>query len=100
MCLQAIARYSIANIVPLGGKASFAEIGERTGLGEQMATRLLRHAMTMRIFREPEPGYVGHTKASKLIASSQMNAWLRIGTEEMWPAATKVRRPTIFLSCL
>lgn len=57
-----------------------------------MITRLLRHAMTMRIFCEAEPGQAAHTKASKLIANPHMNAWLTIGTHQMWPAATKVRR--------
>ncbi|KAI1379802.1 sterigmatocystin 8-O-methyltransferase [Hypoxylon crocopeplum] len=90
VCLQAISRYSIANLVPLGGRISFAELAKQTGLKDQMVMRLLRHAMTMRVFREPEPGLVAHTKASKLIASSHMNAWLRIGTHEMWPAATKM----------
>ncbi|KAI1089145.1 sterigmatocystin 8-O-methyltransferase [Rostrohypoxylon terebratum] len=90
VCLQAISRYGIANLVPSGGRVSFADLAKQTGLEEQMIARLLRHAMTMRIFREPEPGQVAHTKASKLIASSHMNAWLRIGTHEMWPAATKM----------
>ncbi|KAI2601754.1 sterigmatocystin 8-O-methyltransferase [Hypoxylon sp. NC1633] len=96
VCLQAISRYGIANLVPLGGHTSFAELAKQTGLEDQMITRLLRHAMTMRIFREPEPGQVAHTKASKLIASSHMNAWLKIGTHEMWPAATKEPNQTGF----
>ncbi|KAI0148064.1 sterigmatocystin 8-O-methyltransferase [Hypoxylon sp. NC0597] len=90
VCLQAISRYGITSLVPVGGHISFAELAKQTGLEDQMITRLLRHAMTMRIFREPEPGQVAHTKASKSIASSHMNAWLRIGTHEMWPAATKM----------
>ncbi|KAK3329993.1 S-adenosyl-L-methionine-dependent methyltransferase [Apodospora peruviana] len=91
VCMQAIARYGIASMVPPGDQMmSFADIGKRTGLGEQMAARLLRHAMTMRVFREPEPGLVAHTKASRLLASPEMTAWMRIGTEEMWPAATKM----------
>ncbi|KAI0023442.1 sterigmatocystin 8-O-methyltransferase [Xylariomycetidae sp. FL0641] len=90
VCLQAISRYGIANLVPLGGHVSYAELAKQTGLEDQMITRLLRHAMTMRVFCEPETGQVAHTKASKLIASSHMNAWLGIGTNEMWPAATKM----------
>lgn len=69
---------------------SFSEIGQQTGLGEQMVDRLLRHAMTMWIFREPEPGMVAHTRASRMLASVEMTAWMRVGTEDMWPAATKV----------
>ncbi|KAM7218646.1 6-hydroxytryprostatin B O-methyltransferase [Rhypophila decipiens] len=87
---QAIARYNIAAMIPPHGSTSFADIGSRTGLGTQMTSRLLRHAMTMRIFHEPTPGTVSHTRASRMLASPEMNAWMRIGTEEMWPAATKM----------
>ncbi|KAM7195870.1 6-hydroxytryprostatin B O-methyltransferase [Rhypophila sp. PSN 637] len=87
---QAIARYNIAAIVPPHGSTSFADLGSRTGLGTQMTSRLLRHAMTMRIFHEPTPGTVSHTRASRMLASPEMNAWMRIGTGEMWPAATKM----------
>ena len=79
-------------MVPSGGSLSFAEIAEKTGLAEQMVARLLRHAITMRIFYEPEPGVVAHTKASKILTDPVTNDWLRAGTEEMWPAATKVSR--------
>jgi hypothetical protein len=77
-------------MIPPGGQTSYGDIAEQTGLSEQIVLRLLRHAMTMRVFREPEPGMVAHTKVSKTLANPVMNDWLRIGTEEMWPAATKV----------
>ncbi|KAI2602759.1 S-adenosyl-L-methionine-dependent methyltransferase [Hypoxylon sp. NC1633] len=88
--LQAIARFNIASMVPLGGQATFAEISSQTGLDERHVRRLLRHATTMRVFCEPQPGVITHTKASKMLASSEGNDWLRVGTEEMWPAATKM----------
>ncbi|KAM7191681.1 6-hydroxytryprostatin B O-methyltransferase [Rhypophila sp. PSN 637] len=90
VCMQAIARYGIANIVPPGGRSTFKDIGTQSGLGEQMAGRLLRHAITMRIFCEPEPGVVAHTQASRMLASPQMRAWVTIGTGDMWPAATRL----------
>ncbi|THV44382.1 hypothetical protein BGAL_0657g00010 [Botrytis galanthina] len=90
LCQQAITRYSIATMVPAGGRISFADIAKQTPLTEQMVTRLLRHAMTMRIFYEPEPGFVAHTKASKILTDPVTNDWLGAGTEEMWPASTKV----------
>lgn len=78
-------------MVPAGGRISFADIAKQTPLTEQMVTRLLRHAMTMRIFYEPEPGFVAHTKASKILTDPVTNDWLGAGTEEMWPASTKAR---------
>lgn len=78
-------------MVPAGGKTSFAEIAKQTGLTEQLVGRILRHAMTMRIFHEPEPGIVAHTRASKILTDPLTNNWLRVGTEEMWSASTKAR---------
>lgn len=77
-------------MVPLGGKVSFADIAKGTPLTEQTVGRLLRHAITMHIFQEPEAGFVSHTKFSKILVNSTTNDWLRAGTEELWPASTKV----------
>lgn len=73
-----------------GGKISFADIAKSTGISEQIVCRLMRHAMTMRIFYEPEPGFVSHTKASRILADPIASDWLKAGTDEMWPAAVHV----------
>lgn len=88
--MQAIATFKVADMVPANGRVSFVDIAKATPMTEQMTARLLRHAMTMRIFCEPEPGMVAHTAASKILRHSAANDWLQAGTEEMWPAATKV----------
>ncbi|KJZ69765.1 hypothetical protein HIM_10848 [Hirsutella minnesotensis 3608] len=90
ICLQAISRFSIASMVPPGGTVSFAEVADRTGLSEQLVRRLLRHAMTMRIFREPEPGLISHTRSSRMLRNPIVNDWIKCGTNEMWPAAPKM----------
>lgn len=91
ICLQTITRFKIASMIPADGEVSFAEIAAQIdGLSEQMVCRLLRHAMTLRVFREPTPGMVAHTRASKALTNPIMNAWLRNGSHEMWPAAVKV----------
>lgn len=91
VCLKAISHLDIATIVPLGGQISFEEISTRTGLPVQMVRRFLRHAMTMRIFRELESGMVAHTKASRALTVPHMNDWLKVGSEEVWPASVKVK---------
>ncbi|KAI0173473.1 S-adenosyl-L-methionine-dependent methyltransferase [Hypoxylon sp. FL1284] len=90
VCLQTIAEFHIADMVPPYGRVSFGEIAKQTPMTEQMTARILRHGMTMRIFCEPEPGMVAHTAASKLLNHSAANDWLEGGTQEMWPAATKL----------
>lgn len=79
-------------MIPPGGRVAFGTIAKQTGLSEDMTRRLLRHAMTMRVFYEPEPGMVSHTAASKMLSKPGMSDWLRVGTEEMWPASVKVIR--------
>ncbi|KAK8024992.1 sterigmatocystin 8-O-methyltransferase [Apiospora arundinis] len=90
LCLEAIAEFKVADVVPLNSSVSFADIAKQTPMTEQMTARILRHAMTMRVFHEPEPGMVAHTAASKALHHSGANDWLRAGTQEMWPAATKM----------
>ncbi|OAG01873.1 putative Sterigmatocystin 8-O-methyltransferase [Paraphaeosphaeria sporulosa] len=65
------------------------DIARDTPLTTDMTARLLRHAMTMRIFRETSPGIVAHTAASRTLHKSAANDWLQAGTTEMWPAAVK-----------
>ncbi|KAI1470345.1 S-adenosyl-L-methionine-dependent methyltransferase [Daldinia caldariorum] len=89
LCLQAIAEFKIAEKVPPNGQVSFADIASQTPMTTDMTARILRHAMTMRVFREPEPGMVAHTAASKLLRHPAANDWLHAGAEEIWPAATK-----------
>ncbi|KAK4642918.1 hypothetical protein QC761_401620 [Podospora bellae-mahoneyi] len=92
VCLQFITRFSVADMVPAGGQISFGDVAAKVpGLTESIVGRLLRHAMTMHVFHEPQPGMVAHTKASKALQTNPvLNAWLRNGTHEMWPAAVKM----------
>ncbi|KAH9890829.1 sterigmatocystin 8-O-methyltransferase [Xylariomycetidae sp. FL2044] len=88
--LDAICRYNIANIIPPGGQVSFGEIAEKTKLDEPTVRRLLRHAISRRVLREPEPGMVAHTKVSRYLALPYINEWLSFGAREGWPAVTKM----------
>ncbi|KAI0871506.1 sterigmatocystin 8-O-methyltransferase [Hypoxylon argillaceum] len=86
---QFISYLGIAEMVPLGGQTSFQEIATKTGLSEVNVRRVLRHAITMRVFQEPEPGMVAHTSVSKAITDSSLNDWLKTASRDLWPAATK-----------
>ncbi|KAH9905813.1 S-adenosyl-L-methionine-dependent methyltransferase [Xylariomycetidae sp. FL2044] len=91
----AIVRFDLARLVPLddgggggGGEATFASLAAATGLGEAHLRRLLRHAISQRVFREPRPGVVSHTAASRLLAEDRDVAdWVRWAADECWPAA-------------
>ncbi|KAJ3566291.1 hypothetical protein NPX13_g7189 [Xylaria arbuscula] len=86
---QFISHLGIAEMVPLGGQISFQEIAAKTGLNEQIIGRILRFAITMRVFREPEPGMLAHSNVSKAITDSSLNDWLKAESRDLWPAATE-----------
>ncbi|GAW24153.1 hypothetical protein ANO14919_137340 [Xylariales sp. No.14919] len=94
--LQFISHLGIAEMVPLGGQTLFQEIATKTGLSELNIRRVLRHAITLRVFQEPEPGTVAHTNVSKAITDSSLNDWLKTASRDLWPAATKEINETAF----
>ncbi|RYP50588.1 hypothetical protein DL768_003933 [Monosporascus sp. mg162] len=77
-------------MIPPGGQVSFGEISKKTGLDEPLVRRLLRHAMAMRILKEPEPGLVAHTKISKFLTTPYINAWVSLGAQDGWPASARM----------
>ncbi|KAI1481891.1 sterigmatocystin 8-O-methyltransferase [Daldinia eschscholtzii] len=88
--IDAICRYHIVDMIPPGGQISFEDIAEKSGLDKGLVRRLLRHAMSMRILREPEPGMVAHTKISKFLTIPYINAWVNFETKDTWPATTRI----------
>jgi hypothetical protein len=77
-------------MIPPGGQISFDEIAEKTGLEQKAVRRLLRHAMGMRILREPEPEVVAHTSISKFLTIPYINGWVNFESRDTWPATTRV----------
>lgn len=50
--------------------------------------RTLRVAMTNHIFCEPSPGVIGHTAASRLLATdAELAAWVGFNAEDIYPAS-------------
>ncbi|KAI0173479.1 sterigmatocystin 8-O-methyltransferase [Hypoxylon sp. FL1284] len=88
--MDAVCRFNIVDMIPPGGQISYEEISKKSGLNEVLVKRLVRHAMTLRVLREPEPGMVAHTKISKFMTIPYINAWVSLGAREGWPAATKM----------
>jgi hypothetical protein len=76
---------------PVGAEMTFHEISNRCGLNELDVRRILRDAISHRVFREVRKGVVVHTAVSQLLAEDpQMRAWTGACVEEMWPAAVQV----------
>ena len=89
--LQVIVDFKIPHLIPLHGEMSYAEIAAKVGFPEYRVYRILRHAMTSRIFRESRPGYVAHTGPSAaFLRNSVLNDWVSFNLDEVWPADTKL----------
>ncbi|KAL5041838.1 hypothetical protein BDW71DRAFT_157729 [Aspergillus fruticulosus] len=89
--LRWIYHFKIAPAIPLDGAISYADVAAKTGVDEDHLKRMVRHAMTNRLFTEPEPGMVAHTASSALLVTSQaLNDWVGYTTEETFPASAKV----------
>lgn len=79
----------------MGGEATFAQIAEGCDLNVLDVRRILRHAMSNHIFKEPRKGVVAHTAVSKILAQDpQMQAWTGVCVEDMWPSAAQVQAST------
>ncbi len=79
--IAAINRWGLAKLVPIDGDISYQELAEETGVSESMLQRVLRYAMTSRLFRERD-GKVSHTPTSRLLVENQnLAAFVDLHTE-------------------
>lgn len=91
MSLHFIQQFNIAQLVPTSGATTtFAAIAAQCGLPEVDVRRLLRHAMTIRVFDEPREGEVIHTRASMLLREEGIHGWIGSTCQNGWPSATRV----------
>lgn len=91
MYLKLISQFDIAKKVPVDGEISFADLAADVGVEQGALARVLRLGIAFRIFREPRPGLIAHSAASRQIADDPLVAsWVGANVDEMWPAAEKV----------
>ncbi|KAK3994347.1 O-methyltransferase-domain-containing protein [Cladorrhinum sp. PSN332] len=84
--------FNVAACVSLDSPISFSDLTAKISaangnlpLGVMNVRRLLRHAMTNRIFCEPTKGYVAHTRASRLLLEDEpMRNWTGLVTGDLW----------------
>ena len=78
-------------MVPVDSTITLAELEAKTSLDPINLARLLRMAMTNGIFREPSPGIIAHTAASRVLAEDEnMQAWIGFNGEDIFPASAHV----------
>lgn len=93
MVFDVINQFDIWNAVPPEGSASYAEIAKHTHLPIPVVARILRMAMTTRLFAETTPGsgQIVHTANSAFIAKHPVaRAWILRTFDESAPAQLKL----------
>ncbi|KAK3365152.1 S-adenosyl-L-methionine-dependent methyltransferase [Lasiosphaeria ovina] len=91
LAVQVINHFGIAKLFPTNSTITLAELQAKTSLDATNLARLLRLVMTKGIFREPAPGIIAHTAASRLLAEDgDLEAWVGFNTEDIFPAAAHV----------
>lgn len=91
MYLKLISRFDLASKVPLNGEITFTDLAATVGVDRAALTSILRLGIAHHIFREPRPGVIAHSAASRQIAEdSNVASWVGANVDEMWPAAEKV----------
>ncbi|KAF4633303.1 hypothetical protein G7Y89_g4822 [Cudoniella acicularis] len=89
--LQAIQRFKIAHSFPPTETSTFSAVARACSLTESDTRRILRHAMTYYIFREPSPGIVAHTAISKaLVDLPPFESFVGFVGDEVCPAGTRM----------
>ncbi|KAK0703452.1 S-adenosyl-L-methionine-dependent methyltransferase [Lasiosphaeria miniovina] len=91
LAVQVINHFGIAKLFPTSSTITLAELQAKTSLDATNLARLLRLVMTKGIFREPAPGIIAHTAASRLLAEDgDLEAWVGFNAEDTFPAAAHV----------
>lgn len=91
LALQTINAFGLAKLFPAHETITLAELTSRSGLDKVNLARLVRYAATANIFREPAPGVVAHTAASRCLAEDEdLQAWVGFNTEDIFPASAHV----------
>src|SRR6187551_2172572 len=92
LSLQAIWEFRVAKAVPLDRSISYEDLTAKVvelngGLHIPVLNlrRLIRHAMTNRIFWEPTKGRVAHNRTSLLLLENvPLNNWDGFMTRDLW----------------
>lgn len=89
LSLQAVYNFRIPQAVPLDRDISFDDLVTAVNVDVVNVKRIVRHAITNRVFCEPRPGYVAHTAASMALLDPTMNDWVGLCSSDFFPAAAR-----------
>lgn len=92
LSLRAMWEFKVAQAVPLEGSISYEELTAKVEtlnnnlpIGVLNLRRLVRHAITNRVFCEPKKNQVAHTRTSRLLLEDEpLSNWVGFCTYDMW----------------
>jgi hypothetical protein len=88
---HAIAQLNLANSFPAHGSTTVAQLAKTTNINENDCNRLVRHALTQRLFAEPTKGVITHTATSQAIASvPYLRQFIEQSCNDMWASAPHI----------
>jgi hypothetical protein len=85
-----LSKFDIAQALGVDECVSYAELGKRCGLLESETRRLVRGAIALRFFDEPEADKVRHNAASLALATPAAAAWVKSTLRNSAPSAMKL----------
>lgn len=99
LSLHAVWEFKVAQAVPINGMISYEELTRKVvqlnnvNISVLSLRRLVRHAITNRVFREPQKGFVEHTRMSRLLLEDvPLNNWVGFMCNDLWlPVAHVVK---------
>ncbi|KAL0259111.1 hypothetical protein SLS55_006616 [Diplodia seriata] len=89
LSLQAVYNFRIPHAVPLDRAISFDDLAAAVNVDVVNVKRIVRHAITNRVFCEPRDGYVAHTAASMALLDPTLSDWVGLCSSDFFPAAAR-----------
>ncbi|KAI0832155.1 S-adenosyl-L-methionine-dependent methyltransferase [Hypoxylon sp. FL0890] len=83
-------RYRIAHHIPAEGTISYSELAARCSLDESDTKRVVRAAISLRVFEEEPEGFVKHNAISAVLKTDLAHDAVGFFAEEFTPAALKL----------
>ncbi|KAI1139191.1 S-adenosyl-L-methionine-dependent methyltransferase [Hypoxylon sp. FL0543] len=83
-------RYRLAHHVPDEGTVTYSELAARCGLDESDTRRVVRAAISLRVFEEEPEGFVRHNAISAVLKTNLGHNAVGFFAEEFTPAALKL----------
>ncbi|OCL08126.1 S-adenosyl-L-methionine-dependent methyltransferase [Glonium stellatum] len=89
--LHAVAKFNMASKFSAQETTTIPELASACGIDKKDCERLIRHALTNRIFTESSKGVIAHSAMTQAIANVPLlREWIEETCENMWSSAPRI----------